>query len=417
MNVFFMTVEDITDLSARSIYTDLINEFLAHGHHVTIASVCEKRNWPEKKRVKVYTSHNSDIYKIYTYDITKNKNYIAKGLALLQLMYEGRKTAILAMESKKYDMVVFGTPPVTFYSAASIIKKRQKAYCYLLLKDIWPYDCLFGDVLAKTGWKKIAFNYLAYLARKLYSVSDTIGCMSPANIKFLLENEPKLDVNKIEVNPNSIQPFNLTLTSHEKHCLRDKYNIPRNKVVFVYGGNLGVPQGIDFAIESVKASAIIKDAFFVFVGGGTEQKKIEILYNEKSENFLFLPSMPKDDYETLVFACDVGLIYLNYECLSPNYPSRLLAYMQASLPVLCATDLYTDIGKIAEENGYGLWCESNNSKGFVKCVEKLCNVDVRTEMGALSHQYLLNEYSVERSYENIMKHIAYKENNNESIDD
>ena len=417
MNVFFMTVDDVIDLSERSIYMDLINEFLDKGHYVTIASVCEKRNWPKRKFAKVYTDSKCEIYKIYTYNITKNKNYIEKGFALFHLMYEVRKTAIQAMKFRYYDLVVYGSPPVTFFSAARVIKQKQNAYCYLLLKDIWPYDCLFGDVLTKTGWKRIAFNYLAYLARKLYSVSDKIGCMSPANIKFLLENEPQLDVEKLEVNPNSIQPFNIMLTEQEKNRLRDKYNIPRDKVGFVYGGNLGVPQGIDFAIESVKASATVEDAFFVFVGGGTEQEKIDILKKEKLVNFLFLPAMPRNDYETLVFACDVGLIYLNFECLSPNFPSRLLAYMQAALPVLCATDLYTDVGKIAEENGYGLWCESNNVNGFVQCVEKLCNVDIRKEMGAFAYQYLLKEYSVEHSYETIMKHIVYKENDNESIDD
>ena len=30
------------------------------------------------------------------------------------------------------------------------------------------------------------------------------------------------------------------------------------------------------------------------------------------------------------------------------------------MPVLCATDPNTDIGTIAEENGYGYWCESNS---------------------------------------------------------
>ena len=121
--------------------------------------------------------------------------------------------------------------------------------------------------------------------------------------------------------------------------LRKKYGIPQNKVIFLYGGNLGTPQGLEFAMESVKASSIVRDAFFVFVGSGTKKKWIEeYIAKERLAKILLLDAMPKDEYETLVFACDVGLIYLNHACLSPNFPSRLLPYMQASIPVICATD-------------------------------------------------------------------------------
>ena len=49
-------------------------------------------------------------------------------------------------------------------------------------------------------------------------------------------------------------------------------------------------------------------------------------------------------------------------------------------PVLCATDPNTDIGKIAEENGYGYWCESNSVKAFTAIVDKMIQAD-RKAMG------------------------------------
>jgi hypothetical protein len=41
------------------------------------------------------------------------------------------------------------------------------------------------------------------------------------------------------------------------------------------------------------------------------------------------------------------------------------------MPVICATDPNTDMGRIAEENGYGFWCESVKPEDFVNLVDRM----------------------------------------------
>lgn len=50
------------------------------------------------------------------------------------------------------------------------------------------------------------------------------------------------------------------------------------------------------------------------------------------------------------------------------------------MPVICATDVNTDIGRIAEENGYGFWCESVKPEDFTDLVDKMLVSD-RKAMG------------------------------------
>ncbi|MFP3577755.1 glycosyltransferase, partial [Brevibacillus sp. SIMBA_040] len=80
---------------------------------------------------------------------------------------------------------------------------------------------------------------------------------------------------KIEINPNSIElvPF-VEMTDNEKREIKIKYGIPNDKKTFIYGGNLGKPQGIDFLIETLKAKSDDERAFFVVIGSGTEYNKI-----------------------------------------------------------------------------------------------------------------------------------------------
>ena len=172
------------------------------------------------------------------------------------------------------------------------------------------------------------------------------------------------------------------------------------------GADLSIPKGTVCATAGLWRFETVEEACFVFVGGGTAKAKVKKAENSSDfKNLIFLPAMPKDDYEQLVYACDVGLIFLNHECLAPNYPSRLLSYMQAALPVICATD----VGKIGVENGYGLWCESNQTDDFVKCVRKLCEKSLRSSMGREAHSYFVNHYTVQTSYELIVRH--FQENN------
>ena len=65
-------------------------------------------------------------------------------------------------------------------------------------------------------------------------------------------------------------------------------------------------------------------------------------------------SLPKNEYDRLVAACDIGLIFLDHRFTIPNFPSRLLSYLNASIPVFACTDTVSDIGKIiVEERGSG----------------------------------------------------------------
>lgn len=67
----------------------------------------------------------------------------------------------------------------------------------------------------------------------------------------------------------------------------------------------------------------------------------------------------------------------------PNFPSRVLSYMQAKIPVLACTDSNTDIGKIIEEAGFGSWCESNDVNGFVECVNKIMQIQSVAEKSGI----------------------------------
>jgi glycosyltransferase involved in cell wall biosynthesis len=286
------------------------------------------------------------------------------------------------------------------------VKKRDNAKTYLLLKDIFPQNAVDLGMLKKTGIKSVMYYYFRAKEKKIYKLSDFIGCMSQANVDFLLQHNPEISPEIVEECPNSINPLQITKEDRKIAEVKKKYNVPTNKTVFIFGGNLGKPQGIDFMMECLKANKRNEHVYFVIVGSGTEFTKLNSFFNyEKLANAQLIAELPKKDYETLANSCDVGLLFLDKRFTIPNFPSRLLSYMQASMPVLAATDTNTDIGQVIEKGNFGFWCKSTNVEDFNRHLQQLCDKNLRKQMGLNARKYLEDNYTAKHSYEIIMRHF------------
>lgn len=173
--------------------------------------------------------------------------------------------------------------------------------------------------------------------------------------------------------------------------------------MFVYGGNLGKPQGIPFMIECLRRCRDVEKAYFLIVGDGTEYGLLQsYTQTEMPRNVRLMKRLDKTDYDTLVGACDVGLIFLDHRFTIPNFPSRLLSYMAAGLPVLACTDRSSDVGKTIVEGGFGWWCSSDDAEGFLSAVKVCVGRDI-TAKGAASYRCLQAQYSVEDAYKTIVR--------------
>lgn len=370
MNILFLSLIDIDSFNCQNIYMDLLNEFIKKKYNVFIVSPIERRY---KKKTHIIENGNSKILRVKIGNIQKT-NIIEKGISTILIESQFKKAIKKYFKGIKFDLILYATPPITFCNTIKYFKKRDNAKTYLMLKDIFPQNAVDLKMFSK---KSVFYKFFRKKEINLYKLSDTIGCMSPKNKEYLLKHNDFLDESKVEVFPNCINPKNSNkrnMKLNEKY--RKKYNIPLHSKVFMYGGNLGKPQGIPFIIECLKKVSNIKNTFFVICGDGTEYKKIESYQNKfKMKNLLLIKGLPKNEYTELLNVADVGLIFLDYNFTIPNFPSRLLSYMEKGIPVLSCTDPNTDIGDIIEGNNFGWKCYSNNAKNVKKCIEMILNLD------------------------------------------
>lgn len=398
MNVLFLTLIEIDTVEQRGLYHDLLREFRDKGHNLTIVSPLERRR---KIATRFFEKDGVSILQVKTFNIQKT-NVIEKGIGTLAIEFQYLSAIKKHLGNTKFDLVLYSTPPITFVKIIDFIKKRDLAKSYLLLKDIFPQNAVDMKMLKENGF---LHNYFRKKEKKLYQISDTIGCMSKANVDFVLKQNPEVKSEKVEVNPNSIQPVNFSQTQGQKEAIRAKYNLPLDKRVLVYGGNLGIPQGVDFLIETIE-KCDSENAFFLVIGNGTQFKKLSKWFeNNKPNNALLLSGIEKKQYDNLLNACDIGLIFLNKNFSIPNFPSRLLSYLEMKMPVIAAVDAATDVGEVIENAKCGYSVLAGDIAGMNTIIEKNLQEDDLQEMGENGYKFLLENYTVDISYNLIIDKI------------
>lgn len=400
MNILYLTLLTMENIDERGLHTDLIKE-LAIRHHIYVVSPREKRtNLP----TEVTTKGNIRILKVKTGNLTETANLIEKGMSTLLIEGQYLNSIKKYYKDIHFDMVMYSTPPITFGKIVGYFKKKHNSKSYLILKDIFPQNAADIGAIKKNG---LIWNYFRIKEKKLYEISDRIGCMSQANVEYVLSHNPNIDKDIVEVFPNSIKPINRIERKAKNKDLLRKYNIPENSTVFVYGGNLGRPQGIDFLIDVIKNFNLVETSYLLIVGSGTEYNKIKNYIDSlRPRNVSLYNKLPKDEYDQLLNIADVGLIFLDRRFTIPNFPSRITAYMESSLPILAATDRHTDIKDVIIKSGCGLWSESGEINSFIRNVRKLSSdSDLRNSMGFRGRKYLEDNYDVTKTINIIMKHL------------
>jgi hypothetical protein len=293
----------MADINARGIYRDLIRHIAQNGHSITVAYPIEKR---ENDKTNMSKHGTITLLPVRIGNITKCRNKIEKGLSTILLQHHYIRAINIYCSAETFDLILYATPPITFSSVVKKVKKKHGAKSYLMLKDIFPQNALDIGLLPSWGPWKLLVSWFKHQERELYKISDFIGCMSPRNVTYLLEKNADIPSEKVEVCPNSIEPIDKETVSREK----------RNSLqplTFLYGGNLGKPQGIPFLLDCLTSNMNKHDRRFIICGTGTEASLLEsFIKKHQPNNITFIPGLPVAEYEELVTQCDIGMIFLDH---------------------------------------------------------------------------------------------------------
>jgi len=321
MRILFFTLIPIKNLQEKGIYADMISEFNDQGDNVDYY-------FPNKEKY-FNLEQNVSFNSIRTRDNPqKQSNFIKKFFLYLDI--EHNLSKIIKQNNNNYDLLIIVTPSIfQLKIIKSFKKKNPKAKVLLLLKDIFPDNAIDLGILKSAFPMNIAIKFFKSVENKLYGNVDLIGCMTPLNIKYISKKHPNIK-EKLFLSPNSIKPYEI----HQIET-RKSLGLPEDKTIFIYTGNIGLPQDPNFINDFIYS--LPENYFMVLIGTGSK-----FFFEPRTNLLIIKKQLKQNEIDQFLINSDYGLIFLSYKFNMPNYPSKKLSYENAQLPIISFTNLFSD---------------------------------------------------------------------------
>lgn len=378
---------------SSGMYHDLNKALVKAGHSVKVAFA--DPSVETDGIAEIVRKDGVEVLRIKTPQIQK-VGLLKKGIAFLSLPFLMKRGIKKFYADEKFDLIISLAPPITFAPVSKWAKRKFGCPVFLMQKDIFPQNAVDLGIMKK--YSPLYF-YFRSVEKSMLKSSDKIGCMSEGNIEYIRRHNPYIPPEDVVYFPNTIN-IPPRETAPQSREIRQKYNIPQDACVFLFGGNIGLPQYTELLKSAMSKFAGRRDIYFLVIGSGTRAKDLEKFISEKKiSNAAFHSYMPRDDYEKIAMSCDVGLVILSPKFTIPNYPSKTLSYMATSLPILAATDTNTDYRNLVQTQAKcGLWVDASDANAFAEAVEKLANSpELRSELGENGRKFLEENFDVSLS--------------------
>ena len=300
--------------------------------------------------------------------------------------------------SNLFDLIIFYSPTIFWGSLVCKLKSLWKCPAYLVLRDIFPKWAVEAGVLRPNG---LLHRYFRRKELLQYSAADWIGVEATGNLKYFKDELGDRYPVEVLFSWMELAPPQPTFSYRQKLGLT-------GKVVFFYGGNIGVAQAMDNIVRLAATLEDQGDIFFLLVGEGSEVPRLKTeIGNQRLKNIKILPALPQPEYLRMLSEFDVGLVSLDRRLTSHNLPGKIFGYMNNGLPILASVNPGNDLAKLLHEFDAGIACENGDDQCLRNAALRLsADGELRRRMGKNSRELLKSKFSVAAASNQILSHVA-----------
>ncbi len=298
------------------------------------------------------------------------------------------------------QVIVSYSPTIFFGPLVRRLKRLWRCRTYLVLRDIFPRWIVDAGVIREGGLIHRFFRRYELL---LYDAADVVGVMSERNLEYFQE-EGLTDRYHLEVLRNWAPERGQEVAETD---YRRELGL-EDRVVFFYGGNLGVAQGAGAIVRLAAALAAEPRAFFLIVGSGSEAQRLKSeAAGRQLQNIRFLDPVGPTTYLGMVSEFDVGLVTLNRDLETHNFPGKMLDYMYFGKPILAAVNPGNDLQDLIEEHGAGL-VSINGEDDLLRdqALRLARDGELRQSLGRRSRRTLEEVFSAAKAAGQILSHAG-----------
>lgn len=217
---------------------------------------------------------------------------------------------------------------------------------------------------------------------------------------FYNENTKGLLGEKLLVLSNAIDVDhikNLDISTSEG--LRNKYKIPKDKIILGFIGRLCEIKGvIPFIKEFAKSKKDFSDCKVLLVGSGIQEDEIKSLITELKLDDLFILTGFQDNTYNFYPLIDIFFLPSLYEGL----PMVILEAMAFGKPVVSMS--VGSIGEVVKEGETGILIEEGNDAAFIEALRKIKNNSlILNKYGNSGYKFISENFNIKSYIDEIEK--------------
>jgi glycosyltransferase involved in cell wall biosynthesis len=306
-----------------------------------------------------------------------------------------------ALGNQSFDVLVCFTPCVTVAAQLFWATNRWQMRNILFVHDFFPYHHRSIGLVPRGP----VFEVAQWIEERLMRRFHVIGCMSPMNASYLRNHYRTRETQQITVHPIWGRTTPPPVVSRD--AMRAAHRLPLDKKIVVFGGQITEGRGM----ENILAAAEIlrnerPNIAFLFIGEG---RLVEFVKSHcaKAGNVLYRGRIPREDYLSLISACDIGLVCTVAGVDVPSFPSKIIDYLRAELPVVAAIEETTDYGRFVEEHGLGTALHAGDPHALAEAVKRISDdPDLAARMAQAARHCLNEVFDVRRAVARIEDAVA-----------
>ena len=304
----------------------------SRGHEVHV--VCEVPNHPQGEIREGFKGGAGrrrtldGVHVTYVWVHTRAEKS-SRDRLLFYLSYAAMATAAGALLPRP-DVILASSPPLFVGAAATALARIHRVPWVLDVRDLWPDAAVAVGELG-SGPALVAAERLE---RFLYRDAAAV-CVVTEPFRSIVAQRGG-DPGRVVLVPNGTTQ--LWLDAADRPRDREAVGLPPDRFLWAFGGNLGLAQGLDTAIDA--ARLLGPEYALLLLGDGAARQGLEARARELAPGqVLFRDQLPPGPAADLLVCADALLVSLSADpALSSFVPSKLFDFCALGRPVVLAVN-------------------------------------------------------------------------------
>lgn len=258
------------------------------------------------------------------------------------------------------DLVLIVAPAISSAPGGWLAARLAGAEAWLHIQD-FEIDAAFemGMLGSDTQQKLSVRNSIEILERWLLRRFDRISTIAMPMLKRLEAKGVK--PNRLVLFPNWVD-LEVIYPLTETSPMRVELEIPIDRIVVLYAGNMGKKQGLEIAIEAAKILIDHPEILFVLCGDGATRSELE-KSAQGLESVRFLPLQPVDRLNDLLNLADIHILPQRADVADLVMPSKLSGILACGGASIATVHPNTEVANVVQAAG-GIVCPPDDPKQF-----------------------------------------------------